>query len=87
MCWVWFEILLLFFSLKRYSKLVFHRIHVRRTDKIGSEASEHALIEYLRKADEYFLLQEKMLDKRKTQPKLIYLATDESEIFRETEKW
>ncbi|GAU93909.1 hypothetical protein RvY_05772 [Ramazzottius varieornatus] len=56
-------------------------VHVRRTDKIGTEASKHEVEEYMRKVAEYFdQLDVKM---NKTQVRRVYLATDDPTVFRE----
>lgn len=57
-----------------------HRVHVRRTDKVGTEAAYHSLEEYMFYVDEYYNLLEKhqQVDKRR-----IYLATDDANLLKE----
>lgn len=58
-------------------------IHVRRTDKIGTEASFHGIEEYMEYAEEYYrqLELEKPVDVRR-----IYLATDDPNLLSESKK-
>lgn len=52
-------------------------IHVRRTDKVGSEAAFHSIDEYMVHAIDYF----NMLERRqKVNERRIYLATDEPTV-------
>ncbi|KAF2886843.1 hypothetical protein ILUMI_19332 [Ignelater luminosus] len=52
-------------------------VHVRRTDKIGTEAKYHSIEEYMSAVDEYYnqLQLKENVDKRR-----IYLATDDPEV-------
>ena len=58
-----------------------HRVHVRRTDKVGTEASYHGIDEYMLHVDEYFTLLEK---RQKVERRKIYLATDDPGLLTET---
>ena len=52
----------------------FNSIHIRRTDKVGTEAAFHKLSEYMDHAEEYFKTIEMV---EPVQQKRIYIATDE----------
>lgn len=56
-------------------------VHVRRTDKIGSEARSHMLDEYMGYVDDYFLGRE-MIQSSPMQRR-IYLATDDPQVITE----
>ncbi|VVC25201.1 Hypothetical protein CINCED_3A008581 [Cinara cedri] len=56
-------------------------VHVRRTDKIKSEAALHNLDEYMYHVGEYYKIKE-LYDGRPCE-KRIYLATDEPQVFDE----
>lgn len=56
-------------------------VHVRRTDKLIREAKYHPLEDYMKRAEEWFQIQERRLHisiQRK-----IYLATDETTVIDE----
>lgn len=60
---------------------VLFRIHVRRTDKVGTEAAFHGVEEYMRHVDNWFSLQERIpgqIDKRR-----VYLASDDPNVLPE----
>jgi len=60
-------------------------IHVRRTDKVGTEAAFHSVEEYMKYADEFFAQYEltKTLDKRR-----VYVASDDPKVLGEfRKKW
>ncbi|XP_041468752.1 alpha-(1,6)-fucosyltransferase-like isoform X2 [Lytechinus variegatus] len=58
-------------------------LHVRRTDKIGTEASFHAIEEYMFHAIEYY----QRLERRQKVPvRKIYLATDDANLLKEAEE-
>lgn len=65
-----------------YSKNIFclFRVHIRRTDKVGTEAAFHKLDEYMIHVEEYFKHKElnDKIDKKR-----VYLATDEPKLFSE----
>lgn len=53
------------------------RIHVRRTDKIGTEAAFHSLDEYMQHVDEYY----NQLELKQDVPvRRIYLASDDPKV-------
>ncbi|XP_054709402.1 alpha-(1,6)-fucosyltransferase-like [Uloborus diversus] len=56
-------------------------IHVRRTDKVGTEAIEHHLVEYMKHVEEHFqgteLLSEQSVERR------VYIATDDPRVIQE----
>lgn len=56
-------------------------VHVRRTDKVGTEAAYHGIEEYMSHVDEYYnyLELKQTVDKRR-----IYLATDDPKVMQET---
>ncbi|XP_015906014.1 alpha-(1,6)-fucosyltransferase [Parasteatoda tepidariorum] len=58
-------------------------IHVRRTDKIGTEAQFHSIEEYMEHVEDYFRLLElkSSVDKRR-----VYLATDDPTLLAESRK-
>lgn len=53
------------------------RVHVRRTDKVGTEASFHGIEEYMNEVEEYYnqLELKQQVDKRR-----IYLASDDPKV-------
>lgn len=56
-------------------------IHVRRTDKVGTEAAFHGIDEYMEHVNEWFLLQERIpgkIDKRR-----VYIASDDASVLPE----
>ena len=56
------------------------RIHVRRTDKVGTEAAFHGIEEYMEPVKEYFDLLEL---RKKVESRRIYLATDDPGLLSE----
>ena len=60
---------------------MFDRIHVRRTDKIGTEASLHSLKEYMVHAEEYFSIQEK--HNQGPVRRRVFVASDEPSVITE----
>lgn len=58
-------------------KRVYFSVHVRRTDKVGTEASYHGIEEYMNSVDEYYnqLELKGHVDKRR-----IYLASDDPKV-------
>ncbi|XP_046913120.2 alpha-(1,6)-fucosyltransferase [Dermatophagoides farinae] len=77
-----------FLSMKR-SKFNFKHpivgVHVRRTDKINTEASFHSLSEYMIHVEDYFdrleLFKKRQNDETTTK-RIVYLATDDSSVWR-----
>lgn len=63
----------------RYVRLC--SVHVRRTDKVGTEAAFHGIDEYMVYVDEYFDLLEL---RQKVDKRSIYLATDDPNLLEET---
>jgi len=58
------------------------RIHVRRTDKVGSEAAFHDIAEYMKYVEDYYIIYEYQNPEKKF-TKRVYLATDEPTVFNE----
>ncbi|XP_074596036.1 alpha-(1,6)-fucosyltransferase 8 [Brevipalpus obovatus] len=61
-------------------------VHVRRTDKVGTEAAFHPLSEYMKYVEEYFDSMEiarKRAEKTDPLERIVYLATDETSIWRD----
>ncbi|XP_066146713.1 alpha-(1,6)-fucosyltransferase [Euwallacea fornicatus] len=55
-------------------------IHIRRTDKVGTEAAFHRLEEYMTEVDEFY----KQLElKEKVDIKRVYLASDDPKVLKE----
>jgi glycoprotein 6-alpha-L-fucosyltransferase len=63
---------------------LFQRLHVRRTDKIGTEASYHSLKEYMIHAEEYFDIK----DKAGGHPvkRRVFIASDDPSVISEAER-
>lgn len=61
----------------------FFRVHIRRTDKVGTEAAFHKLDEYMTHVEQYYKQRElsEKIDKKR-----VYLATDEPKLFSEAKK-
>jgi len=59
------------------------RVHIRRTDKIITEASLHTLDEYMVHVEEYYKRKELSGEVKR---KRIYLATDEPTLFDEAKR-
>jgi len=59
------------------------RVHIRRTDKIGSEAAFHSLHEYMSHVDDYYNQREMIekVDKRR-----VYLASDDPNVINEAKE-
>ena len=58
-------------------------IHVRRTDKVGTEAAFHAIDEYMFHAAEFF---NRLEMRRKVDVRRIYLASDDPSVLQEATK-
>ena len=56
-------------------------VHVRRTDKVGTEAAFHNLDEYMTEVDQFYNKNE--LYKAGQQKRCVYLASDEIEVLNE----
>lgn len=59
------------------------RVHIRRTDKVGTEAAFHKLDEYMIHVEQYY--KHKELNE-KVEKKRVYLATDEPKLFSEAKQ-
>ena len=68
------------YSTQSYLPCVVFRVHVRRTDKVGTEAAFHSIDEYMWYVEDYYKLLEKrqQIDKRR-----VYLATDDPNLLGE----
>lgn len=60
-------------------------IHVRRTDKVGTEAAFHSVDEYMKYVEEYFQQLETNLG-RNVLKKRVYVASDDSKVLAECRK-
>ncbi|XP_071963471.1 alpha-(1,6)-fucosyltransferase-like [Antedon mediterranea] len=58
-------------------------VHVRRTDKVGTEAAFHDISEYMKHVEEYYELIKR---RQKVDKKNVYLATDDPNLLEETRK-
>ncbi len=56
-------------------------VHVRRTDKVGTEAAFHGLDEYMQHVESYFKFND--LKQGKETKRCVYLATDELDVLKE----
>jgi glycoprotein 6-alpha-L-fucosyltransferase len=59
------------------------RVHIRRTDKVGTEAAFHPLEEYMAAVDEYYSLLEM---KQKVDRRRVYLASDDPKVIAEAHR-
>ncbi|XP_064599891.1 alpha-(1,6)-fucosyltransferase-like isoform X2 [Liolophura sinensis] len=55
-------------------------VHVRRTDKVGSEAAFHAIEEYMEFVEEYY---DKLEQKQKVDKRRVYLASDDTTVLND----
>lgn len=55
-------------------------VHIRRTDKLNSEAAYHSVAEYMNNVEEYYA---QLCPSRKAEIKRIYLASDDVTVFEE----
>ena len=58
-------------------------VHVRRSDKLDSEAAYHSLEEYMNEVDQFYDMKEMLVNKNTLQKRCVYLATDEPEVLEE----
>ena len=65
--------------------LFIFRVHVRRTDKVGTEAAFHGIEEYMTHVEEYFE-RYKMYNNVRDVNKKVYLATDDPGLLPEAKK-
>ena len=61
-------------------EFVVNSVHIRRTDKVGTEAAFHKLSEYMDHVEEYYKTLELV---EPVERKRVYIATDEPKIFEE----
>lgn len=59
------------------------RVHIRRTDKVGTEASYHPLKEYMGHVEEYFSIREKFEGPVKRR---VFIASDDPNVIAEASK-
>jgi hypothetical protein len=71
----------IYFYLKKFS-FIYLRIHVRRTDKVGNEASFHDISEYMKYVEDYYIIYQYQNPNSKF-IKRVYIATDEPSIFQD----
>lgn len=60
--------------------MCFSSVHVRRTDKVGTEAAFHSVEEYMTEVDEYY---NKLELKQDVTKRRIYLASDDPKVLEE----
>ncbi|XP_071797508.1 alpha-(1,6)-fucosyltransferase-like [Asterias amurensis] len=58
-------------------------VHVRRTDKVGTEAAFHGIVEYMIHVDEYYNTLERI---QVVNQRRVYLATDDASLLAEARK-
>ena len=64
--------------------MLYYRIHVRRTDKVGTEAAFHGIEEYMEHVEQWFMTQERIpgkIDKRR-----VYIASDDPSVLPDARK-
>ena len=59
------------------------RVHVRRSDKVGTEAAFHGIVEYMIHVDEYYNTLERI---QVVNQRRVYLATDDASLLSEARK-
>lgn len=64
------------------SAVCLNSIHVRRTDKVGSEAAYHDISEYMKHVEEYYIVYQYQ-NPNLSFKKSVYLATDEPSVFKD----
>lgn len=63
-----------------------NRIHVRRTDKVGTEADFHSIDEYMAHAVEWYDkedMKRHRLGKAKISTRAVFIATDDPNVYSE----
>lgn len=55
-------------------------VHIRRTDKVGTEAAFHSLDEYMMAVEEYY---KQLAITTNVDVKRVYLASDDPKVFQE----
>lgn len=68
---------------KKLLQLHIFSVHVRRTDKVGTEASFHPLKEYMVHVEEYFAIREKYEGPVKRR---VFIASDDPNVITEASK-
>lgn len=63
--------------------LLLFSVHVRRTDKVGTEAAFHSIDEYMLYVAEYF---DKLEMKQHVDVRRVYLASDDPSVLPEAKK-
>lgn len=58
-------------------------VHVRRTDKVGTEAAFHSIDEYMAEVDEYY---NQLELKQNVEKRRIYLASDDPKVLADARK-
>ena len=61
----------------------FHRVQVRRTDKLNSEAAFHSIEEYMFWVELYY---KRLSTKEKIDKKRVFIATDDPSVLPEAQK-
>lgn len=61
-------------------------VHVRRTDKVGTEAAFHALDEYMTQVEQYYGTKEMAEGVDLNKKRCVYLASDEISVLKEAKK-
>ena len=59
--------------------LIFFRVHIRRTDKLDHEGGYYELEEYIKYVNEYYEMEN--YRKGGLVKKIVYLASDDAEVF------
>ena len=59
---------------------VSYRVHVRRTDKVGTEAAFHPIEEYMGHVEEHYQV---LARRMRVDKKRVYLATDDPSLLQE----
>lgn len=62
---------------------MFRRIHIRRTDKIGTEAAYHSLDEYMYHAEEYFAILDAAAGNGLKRQRRVFIASDDPSVILE----
>lgn len=63
-----------------FDELRVFRVHVRRTDKVGTEAAYHSIDEYMQAVNEYY---DQLELKQAVEKRRVYLATDDPKVIKE----
>ena len=61
----------------------FYSVHVRRTDKVGTEAAFHSIDEYMKHVDAYYEYLER---RRVVERRRVYLASDDANVLHEARR-